>query len=196
MEKPFGRAMEKAQKQNQFEADRRQSFRVEDVLSLVSRKINPDEPRLRARILPGFSQEYLFDIAVEPPDESVNPHVWRLLLQIQSRLDLIMNRMNLEEQGMAKAKPTAISLSTTGAKFTTWERYVPGDVLELKIFLPLDTPVLLVVYGKVLRNVEKAGERQVAVRFLETEESVTEAVNMYGLKRQRELIRERRGECF
>jgi len=188
--------MEKAQKKDQFGADRRQSFRVDDVLSLASRKINPDEPHLRARILPGFSQDYLIDPAEKPPDESVNPHMWKLLLQIQNRLDLIMNRMNLEEQGMAKAKPTAISLSTTGAKFTTWERYIPGDVLELKVFLTLETPVLVVVYGKVLRNVEKAGERQVAVQFLEMDESVTEAINKYGLKRQRELIRERRGNEF
>jgi len=187
--------MEKAQKPNQFEADRRQSFRVDDILSLVSRKIHPDEPHLRARILPGFSEDYLIDSTEGPPDDTVNPHVWRLLLQIQNRLELIINKMNLEEQGVAKAEPKPISLSTTGAKFTTWERYIPGDMLELKIFLPLDPPVWVVVYGKILRNVEKPeGERQVAVQFQEMDESVTEVINRYGLKRQRELIRRRKGD--
>jgi hypothetical protein len=187
--------MEKAQKSNQIGADRRQSFRVDDILSLVSRKIDSDEPHLRARILPGFAEDYLIDSTEEPPDETVNPHVWRLLLQIQNRLGLIINKMNLDEHGVARAEPKPVSLSTTGAKFTTRERCIPGEVLEVKIFLPLDPPLWVVVYGKVQRNVRKQeGESQVAVQFLDMDDSVTEVINRYGLKRQRELIRKRKGD--
>jgi hypothetical protein len=188
--------MEKQQNSDKLKQDRRRAFRVDDVLPMVSRKIDPNQPRLGTRILPGFSEDYLLpEAGDEPPGEGVNLHVWRLLLQIHNRLGLILNKLDLDEQGVAKAEPTEVSLSTTGAKFTTRERYAAGDLLELKILLPLDPPSWIVSYGEVVRSSErKGGPCETAVQFLDTDDAVIEAINRYGLKRQRELIRKRKGD--
>ena len=179
----------------QSREERRECFRVDDVLSTVCRKIDPHQLHLGSRILPGFVEDYILpDGEEESPDEGVNPHLWKMLLQIQNRLGLILHRMNLEDEGVTKAQPVEISLSTGGAKFTTQDPYEAGDLLEVKILLPLDTPQWVVVYGEVVRSgnpgEEKKGE--VAVRFVDMDEQVMEAIGRYCLKRQRGIIRKRR----
>ncbi len=179
--------MEQGQNVAQEREDRRRSFRVEDVLSVVCRRIDPDQPHLGARILPGSPEDDLLPHPGDEPPEGVSPRLWSLLLQIHNRLGLILNKLNLEEQGVIRAEPQRLSLSTTGARFATLEHYAVGDLLELKILLPLDPPLWVVVYGKVVWTVVR-GRFEAAVQFLEMDGSVTEAINRYVLKRQRELI--------
>jgi c-di-GMP-binding flagellar brake protein YcgR len=52
----------------------------------------------------------------------------------------------------------------------------------------------IAVYGKVLRT-ENLGEGrfEVAVQFSEMDETVQDVINRYTLKRQREIIRKRKG---
>lgn len=186
----------KAMKKESAQAgkDRREAFRVEDVLLLVCRKIDPGLPHLGARMLPGFSEDYLLpDSTSEPPYESISPHLWNLLLQINHKLGVIIDKLNLAQEGVTKAEPTAISLSSSGAKFTTREECIAGDVLEMKILLPLDPPSWIVIQGKVLRVTEKEpGQKDVAVQFFDMEEPVLETINKYCLRWQREFIRKRK----
>ena len=186
--------MGKAQEREALSDERRECFRVSDVLSTVCRKIDPNQPHLGARILPGFSEDYTVPTSGDdPPDETVNPHLWKMLLQIHNRLGLILQKMDLEKEEIAKAQPTEISLSTGGASFTTQERYDVGDFLEVKILLPLDPPQWVVVYGEVLRkDPNDQNKSDVAVRFVDNDEQVVEAIGRYCLKRQREAIRKRR----
>ncbi len=37
--------------------ERRESFRVEDVVPLTCRKIDPNQPHLACRVLPGFTED-------------------------------------------------------------------------------------------------------------------------------------------
>jgi hypothetical protein len=187
--------MENTQGSGKGGEDRRRSFRVDDVLSLATRKIDPNQPHLGGRILPGFAGDYLLIESSDESPEEVNPRLWGMLLQIYNRLGLIMNKLNLDELGVATAEPREISLSATGAKFTTPERYTAGDLLELKILLPLDPPLWIVIYGNVVRSEDKKeGSCETAVQFLDLDEPVTEVINKYALRRQRELIRKRKGE--
>lgn len=177
--------MEQGQGFAQGREERRGSFRIEDVLPIVCRRIDPGQPHIGARILPGLAEgDLLPHPADEPPAEGISPQLWRLLLQIHHRLGLIL-KLNLDEQGITKAEPQELSLSTTGAKFATLERYAVGDLLEIKIHLPLDPPLWVVVYGKVVWTVVR-GRFETAVQFLAMDASVTEVIHRYVLQRQRE----------
>jgi hypothetical protein len=186
--------MGKTRDGDQSREERRECFRVNDVLSTVCRKLDPGAPHLGARILPGFTEDYTLPQDAEaPPEEGVNPHLWKMLLQIHSRLGLILQRMDLQQEGLSNAQPSEISLSTGGAMFTSQENYEVGDLLEVKILLPLDPPQWIVVYGEVVRGDQGGQEKaKVAVRFVDADEQVTAAIGRYCLKLQREIIRKRK----
>jgi hypothetical protein len=189
------RDMDQTENQCRSGVEKREAFRVEDVLPVACRRLPSDAPLPRASILPGYSEDYFPGGAVgDPPDESVNPHLWRMFLQIHERLGLILQKLNLEAEGHGKAESGPVSLSTEGVKFTTGESLGTGDPVEVKLLLPLEPSLWIAVYGKVLRS-ENLGEGRfaVAVRFSEMDEAVQDVVNRYTLKRQREIIRKRKG---
>ncbi|MEW6667080.1 MAG: PilZ domain-containing protein [Thermodesulfobacteriota bacterium] len=188
-------AMDQTEDQSGQGMERREAFRVEDVLPMVCTRLPPDVPLPRSRILPGFSEDYSPGSAfVEPPDESVNPHLWRMIVQIHERLGLILQKLNLEAEGLTKARPENVSLSTGGVKFTTGERLESGDPVGVRLLLPLEPSMWIVVYGRVTR-IENLGDGRsaAAVQFSEMDEAVQDAINRYTLKRQREIIRKRKG---
>jgi hypothetical protein len=187
--------MDQTENQTRPGAESREAFRVEDVLPLVCRRLPPEIPLPRARILPGFSEDYSPGGPLgEPPDESVNPHLWQMILQIHERLGLILQKLDMGAEGLTKAEPGTVSLSTGGVKFSTGENLGSGDPVEVKLLLPLEPSLWIAVYGKVLRT-ENLGDGQftVAVEFSEMDEAVHDAINRYILKRQRQIIRNRKG---
>jgi hypothetical protein len=175
--------------------EKRESFRVEDVLPLVFHRVTSQGNPLKARLVPAFSEDYLPPVSIEEsPDELVSPYLWKVLVQINNRLGLILHKLQLDDEGLSKAEAKEVSISTSGVKFSTGESFSPGDVLEVKILLPLEPACWIVVYGDVMRTeARQDGQVDVAVRFSDTGESVCEAINQYALKRQRELIRKRKG---
>lgn len=187
--------MDQTENRTEPGVERRESFRVEDILPLVCRRLPSELPLPRARILPGFSEDCSPGSALaEPPDETINPHLWRIILQIHERLGLILHKLDLEAQGITRAEPGPVSLGTGGVKFTTEEHVAPGDPVEVKMLLPLEPSLWIATYGKVIRD-GKEGEDPftVAVQFSEMDETVQDAINRYTLKRQREIIRKRKG---
>jgi len=189
------KTMEHTDNTEQRPEERRESFRVEDILPLSFHRVIEDGTPLKARLVPAFSEDYLPPVSIEaPPDEAINPCLWKVLLQINNRLGLILHKLHLDDEGLSRAEAKEVSISTSGVKFSTGERFSPGEVLEVKILLPLEPACWIVVYGDVVRNeTRQDGQVNVAVRFSDPGESVSEAINQYALKRQRELIRKRRG---
>jgi c-di-GMP-binding flagellar brake protein YcgR len=116
-----------------------------------------------------------------------------MLVEINTKLGLILNKLNLDSEGLTKAEPRQVSLSSSGVKFTTGEMFGLDDLMEVKLLLPLNPPVWIAVYGKVVR-VEIIGNEQydVALRFSDLDDEVCEAINQYTLKRQREIIRKQK----
>jgi hypothetical protein len=187
--------MDQSENRTQSSVERRESFRVEDILPLVCKRLPPELPLPRARILPGFSEDCSPGSALaEPPDETINPHLWRIILQIHERLGLILHKLDLQSEGITRAEPGPVSLSTGGVNFTTAENVSPGDPVEVKMLLPLEPSLWIATYGKVIRTGQKGdGPFSVAVQFSEMDETVHDTINRYTLKRQREIIRKRKG---
>jgi len=173
--------------------ERREYFRVKDVLPMIAEKIEVMAGK-KSRVLSGyFSGLGISHSAEDPPDGTISPKLWKVLCDINSKVDLILDRLFGKTEETASAQVKEISLSASGMNFTTQTELALGDLMEIKMILPLHPPVWVVVYGNVTRisemNVE---EREVAIHFNEIEDEVRDILSFYTIKRQREIIMKQR----
>jgi len=171
----------------------RDSFRVNDVLSVKARKVSEDETTvMRSRVFTGFSIEAS---DTGSADETLQPEVWKILVAINKKLDLIMERLHLESERFMAIENRQVNLSESGMHFAIDERVATGDIIEIKMILPAYPPVGILTFGKVVR-VNSRGDNtyDIAVHFLETDtdSKVKDEIVKYLLRRQRELLASKR----
>jgi c-di-GMP-binding flagellar brake protein YcgR len=175
--------------------ERREYFRVEDVLPLKVKRVRENTEFVRSRVFSGFFSGFGISCLCEDgPDESISPHLWKLLVDMNTKLGLILDKLYLDGEGLAKAESRQVSLSASGIRFPTREEFSVGDFVEVKMLIPVHPPAWIVVYGNVARLCGLAeGAFEVAVDFIEMDDEVRDVINYYTLKRQREMIRRQRG---
>lgn len=170
-------------------AEGREYFRVDDILPVSFRKINEDDFK-KSKIISGFSQE---PNEMALPDESVNPGLWKLLVNINRKLGLILDRMNIESAGLVQTEEHMVNLSAAGIRFTGKEKFEQGQALEIKMLLPTYPQIGLIVYGRVVRAIDLGNsEYDVAVGFEDLPDEIKDEIVQYTLNRQREIIRKQR----
>ncbi len=168
--------------------ERREYFRVDDFFPVTARRLPDTAVPLRSCIISGFMDEQNLEA---PPDDSVNPHVWNMLVNIQGLLTHILERMALTEAGLSHAEGRQVNVSASGIKFRTGEKMEKGDLVELKFLLPTSPPVGILLCGHVVRvTPADEGDYETAVHFAGIEESVREKIINYTLRRQRDIIRQ------
>jgi c-di-GMP-binding flagellar brake protein YcgR len=174
-------------------AERREYFRVTDVLPITVKKVENMVGK-KSRVLSGYiSGLASLNLAEDLNDGIVNPKLVKMLCEMNSKLDLILEKLsaNHEEPGPADAQE--ISLSASGVSFGTPNELSQGDLVEVKMLLPLHPPVWILLYGNVSRaTMEENGEYKVGVLFTEIEDEVRDVLSYYTIKRQRELIMKQR----
>jgi len=169
--------------------ERREYFRVKDVLPIIVQKIE-DLADKKSRVLTGYySGLGMAHSTEEPPDATISPKLWKLLCDINSKIDLILDRLFGKNDETANAQVKEISLSASGINFHTQDEFSMGDLLEIKLFLPLHPPIWVVIYGNVTRISEVTNkERELAIHFIGIEDEVRDMLSYYTIKRQREII--------
>jgi hypothetical protein len=173
--------------------ERREYFRVKDVLPIIVQKIG-DMAGKKSRVLSGYySGLGTSRSAEDPPDGIVSPRLWKVLCDINSKLDLILDKLSGKTEETSNALVKEVSLSASGLNYNTEDELSLGDLMEVKIFLPLHPPVWVVIYGNVTRISEtNTKEREVAIHFNEVEDEVRDTLSYYTIKRQREIIMKQR----
>lgn len=168
---------------------RREYFRVSDVFPLSARIIADEQTSRKSSIFPWYSMQIP---NADEIDETINPRLWKMLTEINTKLNMILTHIEGKPEEFGSIKRRAVNISACGVRFTADERYEAGSLLELKLILPLDPPVGIVTYGSVVRVEEqKPGIYETAVHFIDLEPDVEDIIIQYTLKRQRELIRRR-----
>ena len=175
-----------------FEKER-DSFRVSDILSVKASKVSEDElPFMRPRVFTGFSIE---ESDTGSADATLQPQVWKMLIAINKKLDLIMERLHLDSEKFVAIENRQVNLSESGMHFAIDERVATGDIIEIKMILPAYPPVGILTFGKVVR-VNSRGDNtyDIAVHFLETDtdSKVKDEIVKYLLRRQREILAAKR----
>lgn len=174
--------------------ERRQYFRIDDILPLVVTRVKCELPFLRSRILSNIDCDMGIPVMQEDgQEERTDANLWRMLFDINAKLNLILDKIFHDSEGIKKAEARKVNMSAAGARITIKDALNVEDVVELKMFLTVHPPVWIVVYGKVLRVDELAdGFREVAVQFLDLSDEVSSLLDRYILRRQREMIRKQR----
>jgi hypothetical protein len=174
--------------------ERRQYFRVEDILPIVVRVLDRDRSKVKAKICSGFAPGLATPhFHGEVPDERIPPPLWEMLVDIQTKLSLILNTLCQQGAGLSPAESKSVSLSAVGIRLMTQDTFALGQLVEVQMLLTLHAPVWIVVYGEVIRFATvDTGENEVAINFDEMDEEVRDTINYYTLKRQREVIRRQR----
>jgi hypothetical protein len=175
--------------------ERRRYFRVDDVLPVVIKRIREDIASTKAKICPGFFPGFGFLAAHEKtPDADTNPHVWEMLVEINNKLSLILEKLSFESEGLTRAESRQVSLSAAGISIKSRETYDIGTPLEVQMLIKTTSASWVVVYGEVARVEELGqGEYEIAISFFDMDDEVRDMINYYTLKCQREIIRRQRG---
>jgi Tfp pilus assembly protein PilZ len=172
--------------------ENRDYYRIQDVLPILVRKIDKETQNIKSRVIAGFMLSPT-EIRPEEGESAVDPKVWSLLVEMDTKLNLVLEKLNLEFEGMGKAETKPINLSEGGMRFNANEKYEIGDLLEIKLLLHHCPFSAIALYGTVVRvGPLSPQEYEVGITFLEMEDDVHEILWRYILDRQRGMVRRQR----
>jgi len=164
----------------------RDFFRVDDIFPVAYRRTNSRDIPLKSSIFTSY--------AIPPEelyvrDESVSPRLWKMLTDMNVKLSMILERLNLGLAGFSKAESIPVNISASGMRFLMRQKTEIGDIIELKILLPVQPPVGVLIHGKVVR-VEDLGADAfcTSLRFVDMVDEVRDVIIQLALKHQREYI--------
>ncbi len=169
------------------------SFRVEDVLLIALNKIE-DISCTKARIYSGFYSGIGLSVLEEDlPDETINPRLWKKLISIEAKLNLILEKLIQNSDGFNQAQNRQSSISEEDIRILTPDVFATGDFIEIKMLLPVNTPVWIILYGRVsqARNIT-SDQNEISVHFSEMADDVKQILGYYLLNRHREIVRKLR----
>jgi c-di-GMP-binding flagellar brake protein YcgR len=178
--------------QNQAEIlkknERREYFRVEDLLPTSIRKIDENLARMKGKTIPGLQPSVGY-LTVSSEDESINPVMMRKLNEINQKLQLLLDNMYLTSHGLTNINMKRVSLSSSGIGAVCDECFKAGDCVEIKILLTANTSFWVILYGRVTRITEAAESQwEIGIEFFEMGDEVRNALGAYIISRQREMI--------
>jgi c-di-GMP-binding flagellar brake protein YcgR len=88
-----------------------------------------------------------------------------------------------------------INISASGVRFLASKEFRRGNLLDLRITLPLEDPLLIPAIGEVIR-VEKLKRKPgyfiTAIKFYKIDKSHKEKIVLYSLKNEKKIIKEQR----
>jgi hypothetical protein len=123
------------------------------------------------------------------------------LIQIDEKLDRILNMLTKKDicNDLPVYVGEGLDISGSGMRLLSEENIEPGKVLDTRFQISRYPAVLLQVYGKVVRtrSMDRHGKPgyEIALAFLDLDESYKEWIISYVFQIQREAIRsEKKGE--
>lgn len=165
--------------------EHRDYFRVDDVIPIAAKKIDKHMLK-KSKICAGYDVE-MPDIDVS--GETVNPKIWKMLISINAKLRLVLEKLHLESEGLSKIQEQPVNISASGIKFIHGERVDIGDIIEIKMLLPTYPSIGIITYGNVVRVMEiGSGKYEVALNFTDLDDDIRDEIIQYTLKRQRQIF--------
>ncbi len=169
--------------------ERREFSRVNTWVPFEYRRVPKEEwGNLRSRFLgPATTRE------APGPHESGNQPLVEYLKKLDMKLDLLIHMLAIQQEGFHDLPCRAVNISGGGIGFPTGEELTVGDVLEIKMLLSHPHPVAVYVYGKVAKCMRTGEGFYAGARFVWMDETVRDEIVRFVFERERELLREKRG---
>jgi len=168
---------------------KREAVRIDVILPLKVRKIEPKELKNKISRIVGDVSIFSYIPLKDLPDEALTS--WLKL--INAKLDYLINLFTREKEGFNELPYKKVNISEKGMRFPSEEPYYIGDILEIKTVLDIYQPVGLYLYGKVVRYEKKGPDKfEVAVEFVNLSPDIRDKISFFILNKERELIRKKR----
>lgn len=168
--------------------EKREYFRVDDIFPAEAKKVGSGAAYKKPKIIEFSTEAPAADVPYKQ-----DHHLIKMLATINAKLDLILTKFQIQEEGFARIESRDVNLSACGIKFKIKESLDVGDIVEIKMLLPTHPPSGVIAYGKVVRVIAfDEGEYEVAVNFTEIDDDAKEEIIQYTLNRQKEIIRKQR----
>ena len=134
-------------------------------------------------------QRYLIS-QVPPEVEDVLVSEW--LKMLNSKLDAILASLASREDRVPVMSQKKVNISGGGLCFDTHEKYQPGDVLEMKMMLPISPVSILYAYGEVVEVRIFDNYYHTAVKFISIDDEIRDEIVKFVFKTQRDMLRKKR----
>lgn len=122
--------------------------------------------------------------------EHVDPFVINSLIDINTKLSLVLSMLSHEEHCIFTQQPTEANLSEGGIGFTMNEEVEKGQLLEMEILMPSFPTAVMKVWGKVVRTSPLPdGGNRVGVEYTHIKEEDQDRIVHFLFKKQREILR-------
>lgn len=111
---------------------------------------------------------------------------------LNSKLDAVINMLVYQREGFGSLPFNHVNISGGGLSFLTKEKFNNGDIIEIKMMLPMLPPVALYIYGEVVKIDTQVNSYIVAIKFIGMDEEMRDEIVKFVFKRQREILRDKR----
>ncbi len=190
--------------------NRRDSIRVEDTFPIEYKRLkgeNLEEAKKRYQKGQGYrvlKWGTAFDVLQRRPgdvkESEFSEALLRSLFELDKKLDMVLNFLDPDKKDQSGSEqPRDVELSASGMKVALEERLEVGDLLELKITLPVFPPLITVLLAQVLRVRPKPSREgvnlyEIALVFVAVNDQDREEIIRYTFQKQREQLRQRKAE--
>ncbi len=177
-------------------SNRRQDYRVDDVIPMRDMPISAEEYEIKKRHVGIRSRQGSMlrdmigqDIFAEN-SAIANTEMAKAVEALDAKLNYLIGINMLNDANRSELKERPVNLSVTGASFVSDERYRKGDAIAVTLMLPVFPPTVLDLVGDVMwAKPEGNGRSQIGVKFFYRCDEEEETISKYVFKRDREMIR-------
>jgi hypothetical protein len=173
--------------EKEYTINRREYPRVDTHLPFAVRLVPPEE---RDSIWCRRSGNTIFELSSMEETEDKALLNWLKMLNV--KLDLILSMLTLHNEGFCSLPMKPVIISGGGMCFPTKEKFDMGDLLEIKVMIPLQQPMALYIYGEVIQAQEQPDGYETGVKFVGMDDEIREEIVNFVFQRERQILRERR----
>lgn len=171
----------------------RKHIRVDNILKVDYKKISQEDYK-KYKDRPIIIYKSIFGDPFKVPEiEEVNLKLlYELIYQTNLKMDRILDILESgRTEKYAVSEDENVNISGAGIRFVADQAFSIGDIIAIRIFLPLATQTQIDVLGEVRKVIEpeRKGKYCIAVKFIELSEDDREMIIKYVFKRQREILR-------
>ncbi|HWR68894.1 MAG TPA: PilZ domain-containing protein [Desulfomonilia bacterium] len=119
------------------------------------------------------------------------------LWEVNRKLDLLIHMFLADDfKDLMNTAPRDVNISASGIRFISDRPYEMGDLVEIRLILPMVPLLFIRLVGEAIRQKNVTSTPQairyaVAVRFLRVDAEIREDIIRYLFRRQREVLRRR-----
>jgi len=182
--------------------NRRQDFRVEDILPWSDKLLSTEEFEIRKKHVGIRSRQSSMlrdmvgtDLFAGDSRNKLNSEVAQAMEALDAKLNYLIGINTLNDANRSNLKERPVNLSVTGVSFVSDERYRQGDPVFITMMLPTFPPVVLELLGEVMWARETQDRRPfIGVKFCYRCDEEEDSVAKYVFRRHREMIRLKKQE--